>query len=231
MTETGEDLSSWSGRPFPPRTAMIGNRVRLEPVSVATHGGDLFAAATEGGDPDQWTWLPYGPFDDATFFAWLGEREASADPMFFALVETETGQAKGMCSFMRIDARNGVMEIGHIWFAPSIQRTAIATEAIYLLQQRTFDELGYRRLEWKCDNANARSKRAAIRFGFTPEGVFRKHSVVKGRNRDTAWFSLLDNEWPANREVLAAWLSPENFADDGTQRRSMGEIRAALGGE
>lgn len=223
-----EDLSNWTGRSVPPRSAMVGDRVRLEPLSVATHGDTLRDAAMVGGDPDQWTWLPYGPFADTeTFLAWLAEREASLDPQFFAIVDTATGQAVGMCSFMRIDAKNGVMEIGHIWFGPSIQRSAIASEAIFLLQRRTFDELGYRRLEWKCDGANVRSKRAAERFGFTPEGVFRKHLIVKGKNRDTAWFSLLDSEWPATRTAFTTWLDPDNFADDGSQRRSLNDIRAA----
>lgn len=226
-TPAVEDLSGWTARPFPPRTPMTGERVRLEPVSVAAHGDALWAAASMGGDPHQWTWLPYGPFPDRdTFLAWLGEREASVDPQFHAIVDAGTGRAMGMCSFMRVDAANGVIEIGHIWFSPAIQRSTLATEAIVLLMRRTFDELGYRRLEWKCDNANVRSKRAATRFGFTPEGVFRKHLVAKGRNRDTAWYSLLDDEWPGNRTVFAAWLDPENFRPDGTQVRSLGEIRA-----
>lgn len=225
-----EDLSGWTARPVPPRTQMTGERTRLEPVSIATHGNALWEAVSQSDDPDQWTWLPYGPFADRdTFLAWLADREASVDPQFHAIVDAETGQAMGMCSFMRIDAANGVLEIGHIWFSPAIQRSTIATEAIFLLMRRTFDELGYRRLEWKCDNANVRSKRAAVRFGFTPEGVFRKHLVTKGRNRDTAWFSLLDDEWPANRAVFAAWLAPENFAEDGAQVRSLGEVRAAMG--
>lgn len=224
-----EDLSDWRGRPAPPRTPMVGERVRLVPVSVAEHGDALWDAVRESDDPDQWTWLPYGPFDDkAAFFAWLGEREASTDPMFFAIVEGESGRAKGVCSIMRIDAKNGVLEIGHIWFSPVLQRSAAATEAIFLLMRRTFDELGYRRLEWKCDNANTRSKRAALRFGFTPEGVFRKLSVVKGRNRDTAWFSLLDDEWLSNRAVFVSWLAAANFTADGCQRRSMAEMRAEI---
>lgn len=228
-TTPQDELSGWTARPDPPRTAMVGDRVRLEPVSVAIHGDSLRDTALAAGDPNLWTWLPYGPFADSdAFLAWLAEREASVDPQFLAIVDSASGRAVGMCSFMRIDAKNGVMEIGHIWFGAEIQRSAIATEAIFLLQQRTFDELGYRRLEWKCDNANARSRRAAERFGFTPEGLFRKHLIVKGQNRDTAWFSLLDEEWPENRAVFTAWLSPENFGGDGAQRRSLGEIRAAL---
>ncbi|MGN6031805.1 MAG: GNAT family N-acetyltransferase [Thermomicrobiales bacterium] len=225
-----DDLSGWTARPFPPRTPMTGERTRLEPVSVARHGDALWDAVAESDDPDQWTWLPYGPFTDRdAFLMWLADREASADPQFHAIVDGGTGRAMGMCSFMRIDAANGVLEIGHIWFSPAIQRSTMATEAIFFLMRRTFDELGYRRLEWKCDNANVRSKRAAARFGFTPEGVFRKHLVTKGRNRDTAWFSLLDDEWPMNRAVFTAWLAPENFTEDGAQIRSLGEIRASLG--
>ncbi|MGB3327525.1 MAG: GNAT family protein [Thermomicrobiales bacterium] len=224
-----DDLSGWHGLQLPPRAPMMGRRVRLEPVSVAVHGDSLWDAIRDGGDPDQWTWLPYGPFADAdTFRSWLAERAASVDPQFHAIVDIANGRAVGMCSFMRVDAMNGVMEIGHIWFSPAIQRSALATEAIFLLQQRTFDELGYRRLEWKCDNANLRSKRAALRFGFTPEGVFRKHLIVKGRNRDTAWFSLLDDEWPVQRAVCETWLDPDNFAADGTQRRSIGDVRSSF---
>lgn len=227
-TTSYDDLSDWKERPFPPRTPIVGDRVRLEPVSVRTHGEALWNAASTDDDPNQWTWLAYGPFADReTFLRWLADREASVDPQFFAIVDAASGAAQGMCSIMRIDAANGVLEIGHIWFGPQIQRSTLATEAIFLLQQRTFDELGYRRLEWKCDNANQRSKRAAERFGFTPEGVFRKHSVVKGHNRDTAWFSLLDDEWSANKAIFEAWLAPENFDEQGRQRRSMDEIRTA----
>lgn len=226
-----DELNGWSGRLAPPRSAFESERVRLEPVSVTAHGDQLWDAVKASDDPDQWTWLPYGPFADReSFLTWLAEREASDDPLFLAIVDRASGQAVGMCSFMRIDAKNGAMEIGHIWFSPVIQRSTIATEAIFLLQRRTFDELGYRRLEWKCDNNNLRSKRAAVRFGFTPEGVFRKHLITKGRNRDTAWFSLLDDEWPATRAVFEAWLSPENFAEGGSQRRSMAEIRESLAG-
>ncbi|MGC4108461.1 MAG: GNAT family protein [Thermomicrobiales bacterium] len=231
-TSPNEDLSGWTARSAPPRTPMIGQSVRLEPVSVAAHGDDLWEAVRASDDPDQWTWLPYGPFSDRdVFLAWLADREASVDPQFMAIVEIATERAMGMCSFMRIDAANGVMEIGHIWFSPAIQRSTIATEAIFLLMQRTFDELGYRRLEWKCDNGNVRSKRAAERFGFSPEGLFRKHLITKGRNRDTAWFAMLDDEWLLNREAFAAWLSPENFGADSSQVRSLGEIRAMLTGE
>lgn len=131
-----------------------------------------------------------------------------------------------MCSFLRLDPAFGVIEIGHIWFSPILQRTPIATEAIYLMQKLALGDLGYRRLEWKCDNANDRSKRAAERFGFRFEGVFRQHRIVKGNNRDTAWFSMLDSEWPANQRALEAWLSADNFDADGRQLRSLRECRA-----
>jgi RimJ/RimL family protein N-acetyltransferase len=139
-------------------------------------------------------------------------------------------RALGMASFLRIDPDNGVIEIGHIWFAPELQRTHKSTEAIYLMTATAFNELGYRRLEWKCDSLNVPSRKAADRFGFTFEGIFRQHMIVKGRNRDTAWFSMTDGEWPLRRAAFEAWLSPENFDEKGRQRRSLAALRASLAG-
>jgi RimJ/RimL family protein N-acetyltransferase len=158
----------------------------------------------------------------------LKERASSRDPLFYAVVDRETGSARGMASLMRIDPENGVIETGHIWFAPVLQRTRQATEAIFLLARYSFDDLGYRRFEWKCDSLNQRSRRAAERFGFVFEGVFRQHMVIKGRNRDTAWFSMLDGEWPPVRAGFKAWLAAGNFDGEGRQRRSLGEIRDAI---
>lgn len=209
------------------RTVLEGMTVRLEPIDPVRHCDPLFEASHgAAGDPHIWDYLPYGPFASRDAFrAWLDERAASDDPLSFAVVDMETGLARGMASLMRIVPEHGVIEIGHIWFAPLLQRTRQATEAIFLLSRHAFDDLGYRRYEWKCDALNDRSRRAAKRFGFTYEGVFRQHMVVKGRNRDTAWFSILDSEWPAIRAAFEAWLRPDNFGPEGSQRRSLEEIR------
>jgi RimJ/RimL family protein N-acetyltransferase len=201
----------------------VGARVRLERLSP-DHSAALHAAAQ--GDPVLWHYLPYGPFADAaSYAAWIASDASADDPLFYAIV----GEAPlGVASYLRIDPPHGSIEIGHIWFGAALQRTPAATEAIYLLAREAFDGLGNRRLEWKCDAANARSRRAAERFGFTFEGVFRQHMIVKGRNRDTAWYSIVDGEWPRVRAAFQAWLAPENFDAAGGQRRGLAEIRAAL---
>jgi RimJ/RimL family protein N-acetyltransferase len=199
----------------PARRALTGDRVRLEPLDPGRHADDLYAAAA--GDPHLWDYLPYGPFADVEELrAHLARQAESDDPLFFTVVDD--GRAAGVASYLRIEPEHGCIEIGHIWFGASLQRTPAATEAIYLLARHAFDDLGNRRLEWKCDAANARSRRAAERFGFAFEGVFRQHMIVKGRNRDTAWFSILDGEWPAVRDAFETWLRPENFDADGRQR-------------
>jgi RimJ/RimL family protein N-acetyltransferase len=196
---------------------LAGERVRLEPLDPERHAEALHAAAA--GDPRLWDHLPYGPFaDSGELRAHLARQASSSDPLYLAVIDSVTGQARGVASYMRIEPEHGCIEIGHIWFGASLQRTAAATEAIYLLARHAFDDLGNRRLEWKCDAANARSRRAAERFGFTFEGVFRQHMIVKGRNRDTAWFSILDAEWPAIRDAFETWLRPENFDAEGRQR-------------
>jgi RimJ/RimL family protein N-acetyltransferase len=173
-------------------------------------------------------YLGYGPWpgDRAGFDAHLTKQEASADPRFYAVVLAD-GTAVGVVSYLRMEPAHGVIEIGHIWFGPALQRTPAATELVYLLARHAFDDLGHRRLEWKCDAANARSQAAARRFGFTYEGTFRQHMIVKGRNRDTAWFSILDTEWPAVRGAFEAWLAPENFDEEGRQRETLADLRAA----
>jgi RimJ/RimL family protein N-acetyltransferase len=189
--------------------------VRLEPLDPDRHAGDLHDEAA--GDPRLWDYLPYGPFPDlAELREHLARQAGSADPLFFAVVVD--GRAVGVVSYLRIEPEHACIEIGHIWFGASLQRTPAATEVVYLLARHAFDDLGNRRLEWKCDAANARSRRAAERFGFTFEGVFRQHMIVKGRNRDTAWFSIVDGEWPAVREAFERWLDPANFDADGRQR-------------
>jgi RimJ/RimL family protein N-acetyltransferase len=199
---------------------LTGARVELEPLDAQRHGPDLFAAAQ--GDPRLWDYLPYGPFaSEEEHVAWLVEPARSEDPLFYAIVDRATGRAAGQATYLRIEPAHGCIEIGHIWFGAALQRTPQATEAIYLLARHAFDGLGNRRLEWKCDAANARSRAAALRFGFTFEGVFRQHMIVKGRNRDTAWFAILDHEWPEIRGAFEAWLDPANFDAAGHQRRAL----------
>jgi RimJ/RimL family protein N-acetyltransferase len=220
---------TWTPATPPDRAPLTGATVRLEALDPERHGRPLFAASHGDGVGERlFRHLPYGPFAGFDEFkAWLDERAASTDPLFFAIVDIETNRALGMASYLRMVPEHGVIEIGHIWFSPALQRTRQATEAIYLMSRHAFDDLGYRRLEWKCDALNDASRRAAVRFGFTYEGVFRQHLVVKGRNRDSAWYSMLDGEWPLIRAAFQSWLAPENFASDGVQRRSLGEIRAA----
>jgi RimJ/RimL family protein N-acetyltransferase len=228
MSDDG--LHGWTGPARVPdgTTALRGARVALEPLRVSEHGDGLWEAATAGADPLLWEYLPYGPFDGdrAGFDAHLRAQEASEDPRFYAVVVD--GVACGVVSYLRIEPVHGVIEIGHIWFGAALQRTAAATEVVFLLARHAFDELGNRRLEWKCDAANARSQAAARRFGFVFEGVFRQHMIVKGRNRDTAWFSILDIEWPAVRRAFEAWLAPENFDADGAQLRGLAELREVV---
>jgi RimJ/RimL family protein N-acetyltransferase len=213
-------LTGARGRPA--RTTIDGDRVRLEPLDPAHHADELFAAAQ--GDEALWDYLPYGPFADvAALSEHLRAQAASADPLFYAVVVD--GAAAGVVSYLRIEPVHGCIEIGHIWFGAPLQRTAAATEAIYLLAREAFEELGNRRFEWKCNAANDRSRRAAERFGFTFEGIFRQHMIVKGANRDTAWYSILDGEWPAVRAGFETWLDPANFDADGRQRRSLASAR------
>ncbi|MBL8790739.1 MAG: GNAT family N-acetyltransferase [Rhizobiales bacterium] len=200
-----------------------GRWVRLDAVSVARHAQSLFNSF-HGKDPDGevWTWLAYGPFDDLDSFAhWLEDKEKSRDPWFYAIIDRKTGEAVGMASYLRADPGNGAIEIGHIWFSPALQRTREATEAIYLLIRHAFDDLGVRRLEWKCDALNQPSRNAAKRFGFVFEGIFRQHFIVKGRNRDTAWFSIIDKEWPRIRKGFETWLAEDNFDADGKQKAKL----------
>jgi len=221
-----------SGRPLA-RIELDGGTVRLEPLDPARHAAPLFAASHGTGpdgapaDGSLWDYMAYGPFTDAAAMrAWVEEKAASRDPLFFAVIDKANGRAAGMASAMRYDPPNGVIEIGHIWFAPTLQRSRAASEAIFLLQAHAFEELGVRRLEWKCDAQNAASRRAADRFGFTFEGIFRQHMVIKGRNRDTAWYALLDGEWPAVKKIFTRWLAPANFAADGRQKVALSALIA-----
>lgn len=229
MTHSGPGaVLDFRGAREPVPTILTGAHVRVEPLAPAAHGDGLRAAAS-AGDPALWDHLPYGPFADAEGFrAWLdglvGDRP---DARFHAIVRVADGEPAGMIAYARIAPAIGRIELAHVWFGVALQRTPGATEAVFLLAAHAFEELGNRRLEWKCDGRNARSRRAADRFGFTYEGTFRQDLIVKGRNRDTAWFSLLDGEWPRAAAAFRAWLDPANFAEDGTQRRGLAELRAA----
>lgn len=223
------DLSAWTGCDRPKRAAVEGRFVRLEPFNAARHGDDLFAASSVADAEQRFAWLPeHPPASRADFQPWLDGAEASEDPMFFAVIDRATGKVEGRQTLMRIDAENGAAEIGNIYWGPRISRTPVTTEAFYLFARHVFDDLGYRRFEWKCDALNGPSKQAASRFGMTFEGLFRQHRVVKGKNRDTSWFAMVESEWPAERKVFEAWLHPSNFDADGRQLRALGQMREAM---
>lgn len=222
------DLTRWRGAAPPRREPLEGETVRLEPLDPSRHGDGLYTAS-QGAD-ESWHYLPYGPFSSKeAFLAWLTRHAATADPMAFALVDRAAGEARGIATFMSIVPEHGVIEIGHIWLSPRLQRTRQATEAIFVMARHAFDGLGNRRLEWKCDAANEPSRRAAERYGFVFEGVFRNHRVIKARNRDTAWYSIIDAEWPSRRAAFEEWLAPGNFDASGAQRRSLAGFRPGPG--
>lgn len=204
--------------PPPERALLEGRYARLEPLDPARHGKDLLASAQQPGADDRFRYLfEEPPADLAAFTSWLERAAVSKDPLFFAVIDKKSGRADGRQSLMRIEPAHGVVEIGHILWGPGIARTRIATEALYLFAHYVFDTLGYRRFEWKCDSLNEPSKRAAQRFGFTFEGVFRQHMVTKARNRDTAWFAMIDCDWQRLRACYESWLQPENFDQAGLQ--------------
>lgn len=213
------DLADWVARPRPTRGTLEGRYVRLEPLESA-HADTLFMAASAPGAEDRFRWLSERPPSRVEFDTWLEGACASTDPMFFAVIEKASGRAEGRQALMRIDTANGVAEIGNIMWGAALQRTRMATEALYLFADRVFG-LGYRRFEWKCNDLNGPSKRAAKRFGFRPEGVFRQHMVVKNANRDTAWFAMTDGDWQRMKPIYEDWLSPENFDDQGWQRKAL----------
>jgi len=225
-----ESLKNWQPRPRPERQAIDGRFVRLEPLDPARHGDGLFEVSSVSDANDRFAWLfEYPPASREAFQPWLDKAVASEDPLFFTVIDKASGRIAGRQTLMRIDPTYGVIEIGNIYWGPLISRRPAATEAQYLFMKYIFDGLGYRRYEWKCNNRNLPSKRAAERFGFTFEGIFRQHMIVKGENRDTAWFSVTDAEWPALRQAYEAWLDPANFDGDGQQKRRLDEFRADFG--
>ena len=226
----GFPIENWQPRPRPSRETMTGRYCRLEAINPSRHGAALYAAFRQNSDGGNWTYLGYGPFaDSASFDAWFENVGKSNDPLFCAIVDNKTDRAVGVASYLRIEPAVGVIEVGHIHYSPAIQRTPIATETMYLMMKRVFDELGYRRYEWKCDSLNQPSRNAAVRLGFTYEGLFRQATIYKNRNRDTAWFSIIDKEWPDRKQAFEAWLSPDNFDAGGQQRASLASFR--LSGE
>ena len=223
------DLSHWAGCQRPDGRTLEGRFVRLEKLDAGKHGDELFLAATMGDAGDRFRWLAeLPPVDRSAFQPWLETAEASLDPLYYAVIDKRFGKVAGRQTLMRIDQANGVIETGHIFWSAMISRTPATTEAFYLFARHIFDDLGYRRFEWKCNNRNEPSKRAALRYGMEAEGVFRQAGVVKGENRDTAWFSMLDGEWPVCKAAFETWLAPENFDAEGRQKKQLGELRAKL---
>ncbi len=214
-------------RPRPPATPMIGRWCSVVPTDVTAHADALFDAFSADKPGGNWTYLPYGPFDSRDALQrWMQDTCTGPDPLFHTILDGH-GRARGLASYLRIEPATGVIEVGHIHLANALQRTPAATEAMFLMMQRVFDELGYRRYEWKCDALNEPSRRAALRLGFRFEGIFRKATHYKGRNRDTAWFSVIDDEWPTVRAAFQQWLSPANMDDHGRQRRRLEDLRQA----
>ncbi len=221
-------VADWKPAARPAHKLLTGRFCSLEPLNAARHAADLYAANTLDADGRNWTYLPYGPFDSlSSYCSWVDQFSATSDPLFFAIVSHATGKAVGVASFLRIDPANGSVEVGHLNFSPLMQRTPIATEAMHLMMKEAF-ALGYRRYEWKCNALNRPSRIAAQRLGFSFEGIFRQAVVVKGHNRDTAWYAAIDKEWPALNEVFQTWLSPENFDDAGEQRVALSKLTESI---
>ena len=212
--------------PLPERIVHEGRYVRLEPLDPRKHTDDLYAAS-HGADKDViWQYLFEAPFaDHAAFKAHIERKAQSEDPLFYAIIDKASGKAVGYATLMRIDTIHRVIEVGNIMYGTPLQKTPGATEAQYLLMRYVFDTLGYRRYEWKCNALNAPSRRAADRFGFTFEGIFRQHMIVRGRNRDTAWYSILGTEWPKQKRAFEAWLHPQNFDGDGRQIKNLNAFK------
>ena len=224
----GQALPNWQPPPHPPRRILEGRYCRLEPLDPDLHAEALFAANGLDDEGRNWTYLPYGPFANlAVYRAWVARVSEGEDPLFFAIVEEATGLAAGVASYLRITPGSGSIEVGHRNYSPLLQRTRAATEAMYLMMEQAF-ALGYRRYEWKCNAFNAASREGALRLGFSYEGLFRQATVVKGHNRDTAWYAVIDREWPALQAAFLQWLDPANFDSQDQQRVSLSALTAPL---
>jgi RimJ/RimL family protein N-acetyltransferase len=226
---SGEAVVRLPSGKAPSRRDLTSALVVLEPLDPTRHAGQLFAASHDTDDARRvWTFLPDGPFADlAAFTAWAGSMAAASDRVVYAIRDASTGHAAGMASYLDIRPSHGAIEMGYIWFAPWLQRTRQATEALFLMLRHAFDDLGYRRMQWRCNAQNDTSRAAALRLGFTFEGIFYQHMVVKGRNRDTAWYAILDGEWPRIRANFEAWLAPGNFDAAGRQKESLRTFNTA----
>lgn len=221
----GHPVENWRPCDWPPHTFLSGNYCRLAPT-VADHATQLYEAFVDNGEDHYWTYLPYGPFTNfEAFKMWLDETTQDKDPQFYTIFDPSNSKAVGVASYLRIQPAIGSIEVGHIHFSTLLQKKPAATEAMFLLMKHAFDDLGYRRYEWKCDALNEPSRRAAERLGFQFEGVFRQHTMYKGRNRDTAWFSILDGEWPTCKRAFEEWLSPSNFDAGGRQVKWLADFR------
>ncbi len=224
----GFPVPDWKQPRVPARETIEGRLCRLEPLEPERHAESLHAANAVDAEGRNWTYLSYGPFETLKDYrAWMDETCRGADPLFFAVVDPATNNATGVASYLRIDPEAGSIEVGHINFSPLLQRTPAATEAMYLMMKRAFD-LGYRRYEWKCNALNAPSRAAARRLGFSFEGVFRQARVDKGRNRDTAWYAVVDKDWPILQEAFRRWLDPSNFDEQGRQRTRLSTLTAPV---
>lgn len=218
-------FSKWHARAIPSPAVLKGRYVTLVPLNADRHSADLWRGV-EGHD-EVWGYLSEGPFaTEPDLRRAIEAKEAGTSAYFLAIVPMSSAGVGGYASYMRTDPTNGVIEVGNILMTPSLQKTTAATEAMYLMARHVFEDLGYRRYEWKCNANNAPSRRAALRYGFAFEGIFRQHMIVKGQNRDTAWFSMLDSEWPLRKTAFEAWLKPENFDAEGRQKQSLAEIAA-----
>jgi len=225
----GDPVPGWSARPLPAMPTLGGQYCRLERLNADRHAGELFAADQTDVRGETWTYLPYGPFPDLkSYTRWARAAAADSDPFFYAIIDTDSqadqitaGRAVGVLSLLRVQPEAGSIEVGHVHYSPVLQRRRGATEAQYLLMRYAFDDLGYRRYEWKCDALNATSRAAAERLGFRYEGTFRQAMVTKGRNRDTSWYSIIDTEWPVVGSRLRSWLAADNFDDRGQQKSGL----------
>ncbi|CEK15840.1 acetyltransferase, ribosomal protein N-acetylase [Chthonomonas calidirosea] len=225
----GEEVPQWKPRPRPERVYLEGNYARLEPLQASKHADALYRANSLDAQQALWTYLPYGPFpNQESYFGWVQEMSERQDPLFFAVVDREISRAVGVAAYLRIEPEHGCLEVGHICYSPLLQDRPAGTEAMYLLMRYVFEELAYRRYEWKCDALNEPSRRAAQRLGFSFEGVFRQACVVKGRNRDTAWYAMIDKDWPALKTAYERWLSPDNFDTNGVQKERLSLLTAPL---
>lgn len=215
------DLTAWKGAALPQRLVLEGRYVRLEPLD-ARHQGDLYATVMAPGGEERFRYLPETPHTDAPAFqAWMEKAITSTDPMYFAVIDKASGKVGGRQALMRIFPKHGVIELGHVLWGASVARSRITTEGVFLTAQYVFETLGYRRFEWKSNALNVPSRNAALRFGFQYEGIFRQHMVVKGENRDTAWFAITDGDWPRCKAAYLDWLAPENFDSEGRQKAKL----------